>query len=48
MSDAFADGRKPRVLTVMDLYTRESPAIRVDRQSTSGQVAEVLAEVAAA
>ena len=46
MSDALADGRKLRVLTVIDLYTRESPAIRVGTRFTSGQVAEVLAGVA--
>jgi putative transposase len=45
MSDALADGRKLRVLTVIDLFTRESPAIRVGPRFTSGQVAEVLAEV---
>lgn len=46
MGDALADGRKPRVLTVIDLYTREGLAIRVGTRSTSGQVAEVLAGVA--
>jgi putative transposase len=46
MSDALADARKLRVLTVIDLFTRESLAIRADRRFTSGQVAEVLAEVA--
>lgn len=46
MSDALADGRKLRVLTVIDLFTRESLAIRVGVRFTSGQVAEILAEVA--
>ncbi|WP_422923355.1 IS3 family transposase [Singulisphaera sp. PoT] len=46
MSDALADGRKLRVLTLIDLFTRESLAIRVGIRFTSGQVAEVLAEVA--
>ncbi|AMV40497.1 IS2 transposase TnpB [Planctomyces sp. SH-PL62] len=46
MSDALADGRKLRVLTVIDLFTRESLAIRVGVRFTSGRVAEVLAEVA--
>lgn len=45
MSDALADGRKLRVLTVIDLFSRESLAIRVGTRFTSGQVAEVLAEV---
>ena len=45
MSDAVADGRKLRVLTVIDLFTRESLAIRVGTRFTSGQVAEILAEV---
>jgi len=47
MSDALANGRKLRVLTVIDLFTRESLAIRVELRFTSGQVAAVLAEVAA-
>ncbi|WP_438269977.1 IS3 family transposase [Paludisphaera mucosa] len=47
MSDALADGRKLRVLTVIDVFTRESLAVRVGVRFTSGQVAEVLAEVAA-
>jgi putative transposase len=42
MSDALADGRKLRVLTVIDLFTRESLAIRVDSRFTSGQVAVAL------
>jgi putative transposase len=46
MSDALADGRKLRLLTVIDLFTRESLAIRVGTRFTSGQVAEVLAGVA--
>ncbi len=46
VSDALADGRRLRVLTVIDLYTRESLAIRVGTRFTSGQVAEVLAGVA--
>ena len=45
LSDALADGRKVRVLTVIDLYTRESLAIRVEPRFTSGQVAEVLVGV---
>jgi putative transposase len=46
MSDALADGRRLRLLTVIDLFTRESLAIRVGVRFTSGQVADVLAEVA--
>ena len=46
MSDALAHGRKFRVLKVIDLYTRESLAIRVDARFTSGQVVKVLEEVA--
>jgi putative transposase len=46
MSDELSDGRRLRVLTVLDLFTRESLAIRVGSRFTSGQVAEVLAEVA--
>nr|WP_165253580.1 IS3 family transposase [Paludisphaera soli] len=46
MSDALADGRKLRVLTVIDLFTREGLAIRVGVRFTSGRVAEILAEVA--
>lgn len=47
MSDALADGRKLRVLTVVDVFTRESLAIRVGVRFTSAMVAEVLAEIAA-
>ncbi|WP_165253405.1 integrase core domain-containing protein [Paludisphaera soli] len=47
MSDALADGRRLRVLIVIDVFTRESLAIRVGLRFTSGQVAQVLAEVAA-
>ena len=36
MSDALADGRKIRVLTVLDLFTRECLAIRVDSRFTGG------------
>lgn len=42
LSDALADGRKFRALTVIDLYTRECLAIRVEARFSSGQVAEVL------
>ena len=46
MSDALSDGGKLRVLTVIDLFTREAVAVRVAPRFTSGQVADVLAEVA--
>jgi putative transposase len=46
MSDALADGRRLRLLTVIDLFTRESLAIRVGTRFSSAQVAEVLAGVA--
>jgi putative transposase len=42
MSDALADGRKFRVLTVLDVYTRECLAIRVEPRFSSEQVAKVL------
>ncbi|MEK6683845.1 MAG: IS3 family transposase, partial [Nitrospirota bacterium] len=42
MEDATVDGRKLRILTVVDEFTRESPAIEVDRRMPSGRVIEVL------
>ena len=42
LSGALADGRKFRVLTVLDLYTRECPAIRVEARFSSEQVVKVL------
>jgi putative transposase len=42
MSDALADGRAFRVLTVLDVYTRECLAIRVEPRFSSEQVAKVL------
>jgi putative transposase len=41
----LADGRKARVLTVLDLFTREALAIRADARFTSGQVIAVLEEL---
>jgi len=46
MTVGLADGRKVRVLTVLDLFTRESLAIRADARFTSGQVVQVLEELA--
>jgi putative transposase len=48
LSDELADGRKLRILAVIDLFTRECLAIRVGTRFTSGQVAEVMAELASA
>src|SRR5690348_8376969 len=45
LSDALADGRKLRILAVIDLFTRECLAIRVAARFTSGQVAEVMSEL---
>jgi len=42
MQDATVDGRKLRLLTVIDEYTRESVAIRVERRLSSAEVLEVL------
>jgi putative transposase len=42
MEDATIDGRKLRVLTVVDEFTRESPTIAVDRRMPASQVIEVL------
>lgn len=38
MSDALADGRRLRILTIIDDYTRESPGILVARSIPSGRV----------
>jgi putative transposase len=48
LSDELADGRKLRILAVIDLFTRECLAIRVDTRFTSGRVAEVMSRVASA
>lgn len=42
VSDALFDGRRLRALTVIDNYTRESPAIEVGQGITGKQVAELL------
>ena len=42
VSDALADGRKIRALTIVDAYTRECPAIEVDHSLPGARVAEVL------
>ena len=42
VSDALADGRKIRCLTVVDAFTRECPAIEVDTSLPGDRVARVL------
>jgi len=42
MQDATADGRKLRILTVVDEFTRESKAIAVERSMPAAKVIEVL------
>ena len=42
MSDALSDGRRFRVLTVVDTFTRESLAARADLRFTGDQVVRVL------
>ena len=42
VSDALADGRKIRCLTVVDAFTRECPAIEVDTSLPGERVARVL------
>src|SRR5262249_6524713 len=46
MSDTLSDGRKFRLLTVLDVFTRECLAIRVDTRFTGDQVVKVLEELA--
>jgi putative transposase len=45
LSDTLADGRKLRVLTVLDVFSRESLAVRVDFRFTAEQVVRVLEEL---
>lgn len=47
VSDALSWGRKLRMLTVVDTYTRESLAIEVDTSLSGGRVARVLDRVIA-
>jgi putative transposase len=44
VSDALADGRKTRALTILDEYTRECPAIEVDHSLPGARVLRVLAQ----
>lgn len=45
LSDTLSDGRKVRVLTVLDVFTRESLAIRADFRFSREQVVRVLEEL---
>ncbi len=42
MSDTLSDGRRIRVLTVLDVFTREGLALRADFRFTADQVVSVL------
>ena len=46
VSDALADGRKFRALTIVDDFTRESPAIEVDTSLPGERVVRVLEQLA--
>jgi transposase InsO family protein len=46
MSDSLADGRRFRLLTIVDTMTRERPAIAVSRSFSGQAVAEVLERLA--
>lgn len=46
MSDSLHDGRRFRVLTLVDHFTRESPAIEVGSSLTGKRVVEVLERLA--
>lgn len=46
MSDALFDGRRLKLMTVVDNYTRESLAIKAGQGITGEQVTEVLAKIA--
>lgn len=46
VSDALFDGRRLRLLTVIDLYTRECLGICVDQNLRSSEVAEMLDTIA--
>jgi putative transposase len=47
VSDALSDGRRFRILTVVDTYTREALAARADAQFTGDQVVKVLEGIVA-
>ena len=46
MSDSLHDGRRFRVLTIVDHFTRESPAIEVGSSLTGKRVVDVLERLA--
>jgi putative transposase len=46
MSDSLYDGRRFRVLTLVDTMSRESPQVVVERSFSGEQVAEILDQVA--
>ena len=47
MSDCLLNGRRPRVLTVVDLFDRSCPVIEVDHSLTGERVARVLERLSA-
>jgi putative transposase len=47
MTDQLSDGRRVRVLRVLDLFTRESLAIRIDFWFSGDRVARVREDRAA-
>lgn len=46
VSDALFDGRRLRLLMIIDLYTRECPGISVGQNLRSAEVAEMLDSIA--
>jgi putative transposase len=46
MSDTLANGQSVRILTILDVCTRESIAIRVDSRFSANKLVKVLEEVA--
>ena len=46
MSDTLANGQSVRILTILDVCTRESIAIRVDSRFSANKVVKLLEEVA--
>lgn len=46
MHDALSNGRRIRILTIIDTYTRECPRIEVDTSIGGGRVSEVLSRIA--
>jgi putative transposase len=47
VADALFDGRRLRALTLLDVFTRECPAIEVDQGIKADQVVAVLSRIAA-